>query len=93
MEAMFIKSENSKTFDSHRLLLNFAHKTNLKRSDKYAALSNFNVYYTWKNKKIHTKIIKLKYQLQHGLKSSNYLMDHIMLSDIQDYFKYIFKKT
>ena len=46
-----------------------------------------------KYKKSHTKIIKLKYQLQHGLKSSNYLMDHIMLSDIQDYFKYIFKKT
>ena len=31
-----------------------------------------------KYKKSHTKIIKLKYQLQHGLKSSNYLMDHIM---------------
>ena len=49
MEAMFIKSENSKTFDPHRLLLNFAHKTNLKRSDKYVALSNLNIYYTWKN--------------------------------------------
>ena len=46
MEAMFINSENSKTFNSHRLLLNFAHKTNSMRSDKYVALSNLNIYYT-----------------------------------------------
>ena len=32
--------ENSKTSDSHRLLLNFSDKINLKRSDKYIALSN-----------------------------------------------------
>ena len=28
--------------------------------------------------KSHTKIIKLKYQLRHGMKSLNYLMDHIL---------------
>ena len=26
----------------------------------------------------HSKIINLKYQLQHGTKSLNYLMDHII---------------
>ena len=36
----FVNSENRKIFDKHRLTLNFADKINLKRSDKYIALSN-----------------------------------------------------
>ena len=44
MDAKFMKSENSKTPDPHRLLLNLSDKTNLKRKDKYAALSNFSIY-------------------------------------------------
>ena len=32
-EYIFINSENSKTFDPHRLLLNLLNKTNLKRSE------------------------------------------------------------
>ena len=43
-------SDNSKTSDPHRLLLNFSNKINLKRDDKYVALSNLNINYTWKNK-------------------------------------------
>ena len=57
-----MNSENSKT-DPHRLLLNLLDKIKLKRSDKYIALSNPSIYYTWKNIKSHTKIINLKYQL------------------------------
>ena len=44
MDTIFMNSENSKTSDSHRLLINLSGKTNLKRSDKYVALSNL-----WKN--------------------------------------------
>ena len=44
-----MNSENSKTSDPHRLLLNLTDKINLKRSDKYVALSNLSIYYTWKN--------------------------------------------
>ena len=44
-----MNSKISKTSDSHRLLLNLTEKINLKRSDKYVALSNLNIYYTWKN--------------------------------------------
>ena len=44
-----MNSENSKTSDSCRLLLNLSSKINLKRSDKYVALSNLSIYYTWKN--------------------------------------------
>ena len=47
-----MNSENSKTFDLHRLLLNLLDKINLKRSDKYVALSNLSIYYTsYKNNK------------------------------------------
>ena len=49
MNTIFINSENSKTSDTHRLLLNLSDKIKLKRSDKYVALSNLSIYYTWKN--------------------------------------------
>ena len=55
--------------DSHRLLLNLLDKINLKRSDKYVALSNFNIInYTWKNIENYTKIKNLKYQLNMELR-------------------------
>ena len=41
--------ENSKTSDPHRLLLRLSYKLNLKRNDKYVALSNLSICYTWKN--------------------------------------------
>ena len=43
-----MNSENIKTSDFHRLLLNLSDKINLKRSHKCVALSTFNIYYTWK---------------------------------------------
>ena len=49
MDTIFMNSENSKTSDGHRLLLNLSDKINLKRSDKYVILSNFSIFYTWKN--------------------------------------------
>ena len=49
MNAIFMNSGNSKTSDPHRLLLNLLDKINLKRSDKYVALSNLRIYCTCKN--------------------------------------------
>ena len=43
--------ENSKTSYPHRLLLNLLDKINLKRKDKYIALSSLSIYYTWKSLK------------------------------------------
>ena len=65
MDTIFMHSENSKTSDPQELLLNLSAKVNLKRSDRYVALSNLNIYYTYKNKK-NTKTINLKHQLPHG---------------------------
>ena len=42
MNTIFINSENSKTSDPHRILINLADKINLKRSDKCVALLNLN---------------------------------------------------
>ena len=41
-----MNSENGKTSNPHRLLLNLTYKISLKRSDKYVALSNLSIYYT-----------------------------------------------
>ena len=55
-----MNSENSKTSDSYRLLLNLSDKINLKRNYSYVALSKLTIYYTWKNIKKSYKNNKLK---------------------------------
>ena len=40
MDTIFMNSENSKTADPHRLILNLTDKINLKRNDKYVAILN-----------------------------------------------------
>ena len=55
-----MNSGNGKTSDPHRLLLNLSDKINLKRSNKYVALSNLSIYYTWKNIKKSYKNNKFK---------------------------------
>ena len=42
----FMNSKNSKTSDPYMLMVNLWDKINLKRSDKYVALSNYTIYYT-----------------------------------------------
>ena len=78
MNTIFMNSKKSKTSDPRRLLLNLTDKIDLRREDKYIALLNLSIYYTWKNIKKSYKIINLKYQLRHRMKNSNYLMDHIL---------------
>ena len=77
MNTIFMNSENSKTFDTHRLLLNLTEKIDLRRKYRSIALSNLSIYYTWKN-------IKTSYQFE--LPDGSY-----SISDIQDYFEYILK--
>ena len=49
MDTIFMNSENSKTSDPLRLLLNLTDKIDLRKKDKYIALSNLSINYTWKN--------------------------------------------
>ena len=55
-----MNSENSKTSDPQRLLLNLPDKINLNRGYKYVALSNLSIYYTWENIKKPYKNNKFK---------------------------------
>ena len=48
MNNIFMNSENSNTYDPQRLLLNLTDKIDLRRKNKYIALSNSSIYYTWK---------------------------------------------
>ena len=60
MATIFVNSENSKTSDAHRILLNLSDITNLKRSDEHVALSNFSICYGWKNIKTSYRNNKFK---------------------------------
>ena len=87
-----MSSKNSKTSDPHRLLLNLIDKLDLRKKDKYIALSNHMIWYIWRNieksyennkLKISDPIWNEEFQLPDGSYS---------ISDIQDYFEYILKK-
>ena len=91
MDTIFIKSENSKTFEPHVLILKLTNKLDLRTGEKIIALSNLSLYYTWKNIKNSYNNNKFKtaaptwndkFQLPDGSSS---------VSDIQDYFEYILK--
>ena len=55
-----MNSKNRKTPDPHRLILNLTDKINLRRKNKYIALSNLSIYYIWKNIKTSYKSNKFK---------------------------------
>ena len=60
MDTIFMNSGKSKTSDPHRILLNLSDKINFKKSEKYVALSNLSIYYTWKKIKKSYKKNKFK---------------------------------
>ena len=84
-----MNSENSKTSDPHRLLLNLSDKINLKRSHKYVALSNLSIYYTWKNIKKTYKNNKFKISAPTWNEEFELPDGSYSVSDIKDYFEYI----
>ena len=92
MDTIFMNSENSKTSAPHRLLLNLSDKINLKRSEKYVALSNLSIYNTWKNIKKSYKNNKFKISAPTWNEEFELPDGSYSISDIQDYFEYILKK-
>ena len=93
MDTIFMNSKNSGTSDPHGLLLNLTDKINLKRSNKYVALSNLSICCTSKNmKKLHRnnkfKIPTPTWNDELELPDGSYSM-----SSIQDYFERILRKT
>ena len=63
MDTIIMSSKKIQTSEPNRLLLDHVDKINLKRSDKYVALSNISMNYIWKNIK-RIKTINLRYHGQ-----------------------------
>ena len=84
-----MNSKNTKTSDPHMLLLNLKDKINLKRSDKYVALSNLSMYYTWKN--INKSYKKNKFKISAPTWNEEFELPDgsCSISDIQDHFQHI----
>ena len=55
-----MNTENSKTNEPHKFVLNMSQRLDLRSSDKHVALQNSFIYYTWKNIRKQYKNNKLK---------------------------------
>ena len=49
MEKIFSNTENSKTSEPHKFVLNLPEILDLKSSHKYIVLQNLSIYYKWKD--------------------------------------------
>ena len=85
--------KNSKKSDPHRLLLNFTDKKDLRKKDKYIVLSNVSIYYTWINTKKSYKNMKFKISAPTQNEELELPERSYSISDFQDYFVYILKKS
>ena len=93
MNTIFVSSSNSKTSDPHRPLLNFTDEIDFRRKDKYIALSNPTIYYTWKNIKKSNKSNKFKISARTWNEKFELFDGSYSLSDIHDHFEYILNKN
>ena len=82
MNIIIMNSKNSGTSGPCRLLLNFIDNIALRRKkDKYIALSNLSIYYTWKNVKqsYRNKTFKISAPTQNeGFKLSDHILYQIL---------------
>ena len=60
METIFMNNKNSKTNEPHKFVFNLSQIVELGSSNKYVALQNLSIYYTWKKIRKQYKINKLK---------------------------------
>ena len=87
-----MNSKNSKTSKPYVLVLNLTDKLDLRRSDKYVALSNLSIYYTWKNIKSSYNNNKFKISVPTWNDKFELPDGSYSVSDIQDYFRYILEE-
>ena len=92
MHTIFMKSENSRTSEYHVLVIKLTDKLNLRRGQKSVALSNLSIHDTWKN--IKSSYNKNKFRISAPTWCDEFELPDgsYSVSDIQDYFEYIFKK-
>ena len=93
MNTIFKNSENSKTSKPHVLELKLTNKLDLRLGEKNIALSNLSIYYAWKNIKNSYNNNKFKISAPTWNDKFELPDGSYSVSDIQDYFEYILKKT
>ena len=86
-----MNTENTKTNESHKFVLNLSQRLDLRSSNKHIALQNFSIYYTWKiirkqYKNLKLKIIPPTWDDEFELPGRYY-----SVSAFQDYIEYIIK--
>ena len=87
-----MNTENSKTNEPLKFVLNLSQRLDLKSSNKNVALQNLSIYYTWKNIRKQYKNNKLKitaptWNDEFELPDGSY-----SVSDVQGYIEFIIKK-
>ena len=92
MDTIFMNSENSRTTEYHVLVLKLTDKLDLRRGQKTVALSSLSIYYKWKNLKSSYNNNKFKISAPTWSEEFKLPDGSYSISDIQDYFEYIFKK-
>ena len=93
METIFMNTENSKTYEPNKFVLNLSQILDLRNSNKHDALQNKSTSCTWKNINQQYKNIKLKTIAQTWNAEFELPDDSCLVSDIQDYIEYIPKNT
>ena len=93
MDTIFINSENSKTCKPNVLTLKLTNKLDLRLNEKVIASSNLSIYYTWRNIKSPCNNNKFKKSAPTWNDKFELPDGSYFISDIQDYFEYIPKKT
>ena len=92
MDTIFMNSDNSKTSKPHILKLKLASKLDLRLGEKVIALSNFSIYYTWKNIKSSYNNNKFKISAPTWNEEFKLPDGSYSVRDIQNCLKYILKK-
>ena len=90
-----MSSENSKTSRPHVFKLKLRSKLDLKVGEKVIALSNLSICYTLRNMQKKSSYNNKKFKISAPTWNDEFELPDgsYFVSDIQDYFKYILKKT
>ena len=91
MKTILMNTENSKTDEPHKFVLNLSQRLDLRSSDKYVAYENLSIYSAWKN--IRKQYQNNKLQIIAPTQNDEFELPDgsYSLLDIQDYIEYIIK--
>ena len=92
METIFMSMKNSKTNEPHKFVLNLSQRLDLGSSNKFVALQNLSIHYTWKNIKKHYKNNKHEMIAPTWNDEFEFRDGSYSVSYIQDYIECIIKK-